>query len=129
MAEFTSPARQAPDTPAVDGAQPPCDHESELHKRVRQLERALASHAVIDRACGVLIAWTRCSPEEAWATLVRISQHSNTKARLVAETLVTAARGGQLPPELHRHVKVALKQTRPGPAPAPAGNPYQREDR
>ncbi|MFJ3439203.1 ANTAR domain-containing protein [Streptomyces cyaneofuscatus] len=129
MTEFTSPTRQAPDTPAADGAQSSCDGESELHRRVRQLERAVASHAVIDRACGVLIAWTRCSPDEAWAILVRISQHSNTKARLVAEVLVTAARGGQLPPELHRHVKAVLQQTGRGPAPAHAGSPQQREDR
>ncbi|MFJ9113560.1 ANTAR domain-containing protein [Streptomyces sp. NPDC102283] len=129
MAEFTSPARQAPDTPAGDRAKPPGDHESELQKRVRQLEQALASHAVIDRACGVLIAWTRCSPEEAWQLLVRISQHSNTKARLVAEALVTAARGGQLPPELHRHVRTPLTQTGRGPAPTPAHSPQQREER
>ncbi|MDV9201803.1 ANTAR domain-containing protein [Streptomyces sp. Wh19] len=61
--------------------------------RVRQPERALASHAVIDRACGVLIAWSRCSPEEAWAILVRISQHSNTQARLVAHPAPRQGRG------------------------------------
>ncbi|MEW5542715.1 ANTAR domain-containing protein [Streptomyces cyaneofuscatus] len=114
MVEFTSTTRQAPDMPAVDGEQPSRAGESELRQRVQQLEQALASHAVIDRACGVLIAWARCSPEEAWAILVRVSQHSNTKARLVAEAVVAAAQDGQMPPGLDHHLRAALKQRKAG---------------
>ncbi|MCC8482446.1 ANTAR domain-containing protein [Streptomyces globisporus] len=67
--------------PAVDGEQPSPGSEGDLRERVRQLERALASHVVVDQARGVLMAMTRCTPEEAWDMLVRISQHANVKAR------------------------------------------------
>jgi len=115
MAEPTSLARQAPDAPAVGGEQPSPGSEGELRERVRQLEQALASHVVVDQARGVLMALTRCTPEEAWDILVRISQHSNVKARLVAGAVVTAAQGGEVPPVVSRHLKKALKQGRDRP--------------
>ncbi|WP_207565482.1 ANTAR domain-containing protein [Streptomyces sp. CA-256286] len=126
MAEPTSLARQAPDEPAVDGEQPSPGGEGELRERVRQLEQALASHVVVDQARGVLMALTRCTPEEAWDMLVRISQHANVKARLVAEAVVTATQGGEVPPGVSRHLKKALKQGKDRPDRPGHANASQR---
>ncbi|MFH8379290.1 ANTAR domain-containing protein [Streptomyces cyaneofuscatus] len=98
MAEPISLTRQVPDAPAVDGELPSPVSEEDLHERVRQLEQAVVSHAVIDHASGVLMALTRCSPREAWGKLVRNSQHANVKVRRVAEAVVAAAQGGEVPP-------------------------------
>ncbi|WP_079134491.1 ANTAR domain-containing protein [Streptomyces sp. EN16] len=101
--------------PAVDAARPPGtgDAGAELDQaleQVRQLEQALVSHAVIDQARGVLIALTRCSPEEAWGVLVNVSQHSNTKLRAVAGALVAHAQGERLPGALHRCLQQELRR-------------------
>ncbi|MFF6895802.1 ANTAR domain-containing protein [Streptomyces microflavus] len=72
MAEPTSLTRQVPDAPAVDGGQPSPKSGGDLRERVRQLEQVVVSHAMIDQASGVLMAWTRCSPQEAWAKPVRV---------------------------------------------------------
>lgn len=128
MAASTSPG-QGSTAPAVrygpsspDGAHPAVnstrpagtgDAGAELGQaleQVRQLEQAMASHAVIDQARGVLIALTRCSPEEAWDVLVNVSQHSNTKLRAVAGALVTHAQGEKLPEPLRRCLQQELRR-------------------
>lgn len=55
------------------------------------LRAAMESRAVIEQAKGVLTARDRCSPEEAFAMLRRISQHRNVKLRDLARTVVDAA--------------------------------------
>lgn len=57
-----------------------------------QLERAMDSRAVIEQAKGILMAGLHCDADEAFAELVRRSQHSNRKLNLIAADLVTAAR-------------------------------------
>jgi GAF domain-containing protein len=56
-----------------------------------QLQQAMASRAVIEQAKGILIGARRCSPQEAFDILVRISQDSNRKLRDVAAALVNQA--------------------------------------
>ena len=63
----------------------PTDHEA----RIRQLEEALASHAVVDQARGVLMATHRIDAEAAWGLLVRVSSHENIKVRNLAEAVIT----------------------------------------
>jgi GAF domain-containing protein len=64
-------------------------HLFESQKRVAQhLERALESRGVIDQAKGILMAQRRCTADEAFDALVKLSQHSNRKLRDVAEQLV-----------------------------------------
>ncbi|MFH9749052.1 ANTAR domain-containing protein [Streptomyces anulatus] len=87
-------------------------------ERVRQLEQAVVSHAVIDQACGVLMALSRCSPDQAWKLLVRVSQNTNTKARVVAEAIVAHAQGEQLPGLVRRCLKKELERQAVSPAPA-----------
>jgi hypothetical protein len=69
--------------PAPDG-----DELELLRHEVTGLRAALASRATIDQARGILIARYRISPEQAFAVLVRWSQHRNIKLRVIAEALV-----------------------------------------
>jgi GAF domain-containing protein len=63
-------------------------------KLARQLQTAMASRAVIEQAKGIIMGSRRCSPDEAFAILTRISQDSNRKLRDVAAALVAKAGGG-----------------------------------
>ncbi|AZM47842.1 antitermination regulator [Streptomyces sp. WAC 06738] len=60
------------------------------------LEQATASHAVIDQAMGVVVAFGQIPPEEAWRVLRDVSQHTNTKLRVVAEDVLKFAQGTPL---------------------------------
>jgi len=46
-----------------------------------QLEQALRSRAVIDHAIGIVMAESRCTAEDAFATLSRASNNRNMKLR------------------------------------------------
>lgn len=53
-----------------------------------KLNRTIATRQLIGMAQGILIERHRLTPERAFALLVRVSQHSNTKLRDVADRLV-----------------------------------------
>jgi GAF domain-containing protein len=55
----------------------------------RQMRQAMDSRALIEQAKGIIMAEQRCSPDDAFALLTRISQNSNRKVRDVAKALVT----------------------------------------
>jgi GAF domain-containing protein len=55
------------------------------------LRIAMASRAAIEQAKGILMARDRCTPDEAFDMLKRISQHRNLKLRDLAETIVNSA--------------------------------------
>ncbi len=57
------------------------------------LERAMASRAVIEQAKGVVMARTSCTSEEAFEVLTRGSQRHNVKLRDLAQRLVDHASG------------------------------------
>ena len=59
--------------------------------RVEHLQRALNTRAVIEQAKGVIIARDRCTPDEAFEVLTRISQHEHIKIRDLARAIVDAA--------------------------------------
>jgi hypothetical protein len=61
-----------------------------LRAEVAGLREALRSRAVIEQAKGILIATAGCTPDEAFALLVRQSQHENRKLREVAGELVAS---------------------------------------
>jgi GAF domain-containing protein len=56
-----------------------------------QMQHAMASRAVIEQAKGILVAQTRCTPEQAFDLLIRKSQHSNRKLRDIAQVIVDSA--------------------------------------
>ena len=60
----------------------------------RQLQTAMAGRAVIEQAKGIVMGRRRCSADEAFAILTRISQDSNRKLRDVAAALVAKAASG-----------------------------------
>lgn len=58
---------------------------------VRQLRTAMESRAVIEQAKGIVMGDRRCTADEAFALLVKVSQDSNRKVRDVAAMLVAEA--------------------------------------
>ncbi|MDH6695808.1 MULTISPECIES: ANTAR domain-containing protein [Streptomyces] len=81
---------------------------SALREEVTQLHRAVASHAVVDQAIGVVVAYAGLRPDTAWEVLREISQHCNIKLREVAEHLVRWPRLGELPARLRDALDTAL---------------------
>ncbi|UGY92355.1 ANTAR domain-containing protein [Streptomyces gobiensis] len=82
----------------------------ELRARSEQLERALASRAVIDQARGMLMALAPCSNDRAWDLLVDVSQHCNIKLRDVAAALVATTKDQTLPEPIQRELRRALRR-------------------
>lgn len=58
-----------------------------------QLQGALVSRSVIDKAVGIVMAQNRCSADTAFDLLRQASQHRNVKLSKVAADIVTAADG------------------------------------
>ncbi len=59
-----------------------------------QLRTAMQSRAVIEQAKGVLMVRRRCTAAEAFDLLVELSQSTNRKLRVVAQSLVDATSAG-----------------------------------
>ena len=66
---------------------------AEALDEVTSLRRALTSRATIDMAKGIVMAERRCSPDEAFETLVSVSSRANVKVADVAAALVYQAQG------------------------------------
>lgn len=70
-------------------------HLYQAQERVaQQLQTAMESRAVIEQAKGILMGARRCTAEEAFDLLVKLSQDNNRKLRDVASTIVAEAVGG-----------------------------------
>ncbi|GAA3841879.1 ANTAR domain-containing protein [Streptomyces chiangmaiensis] len=89
----------------------------QLEEEVGQLKEAVASHAVVDQAIGMLVALGHVSPDQGWEVLREVSQHANIKLRNVAEMILIWGRDGDLP----EHLRVLLEETldRYGPTQLP----------
>jgi GAF domain-containing protein len=59
-----------------------------------QLERAMASRAVIEQAKGILMGQLTCDADHAFAELVRWSQRSNRKLHVIAADIVARVSAG-----------------------------------
>jgi GAF domain-containing protein len=64
----------------------------------QQMQTAMEHRAVIEQAKGIIMAERRCTPDEAFAILTKMSQDSNRKLRHIATTIVTRT---QTPPQPH----------------------------
>jgi AmiR/NasT family two-component response regulator len=84
-----------------------------LRTEVAQLRQAMRSRPVIDQARGMIMAWGACSEDEAWRVLVRVSQRTNTRLRVVAACLVATTRGEPLPEALEEALDHALPRRGP----------------
>ncbi|MEV5612483.1 ANTAR domain-containing protein [Streptomyces sp. NPDC052225] len=83
-----------------------------LQDEVRQLHRAIASHAIVDQAIGVVLVLGGLAPEQGWDVLKEVSQHTNTKLREIAGQVVAWTSGGQLDSEVRHALDVALARAR-----------------
>jgi AmiR/NasT family two-component response regulator len=59
----------------------------------QQMRATLESRAIIEQAKGIIMGQRRCTAEEAFALLSKVSQDSNCKLRDVASALVAEAHG------------------------------------
>ncbi|MFF8012720.1 ANTAR domain-containing protein [Streptomyces sp. NPDC007929] len=92
-----------------------------LQEEVQQLKAAVASHAVVDQAIGMVVALGRISPDQGWAVLKEVSQHTNIKLRNVAELILVWGRTGVMPDEIRAALEDALD--RAGPTQIPGSPP------
>lgn len=69
------------------------DAPEALRDEVAHLHEAMGSQRDIGMAIGLMSARFACSTEQAWRTMLRISQDSNTKVRDVARVLVATHDG------------------------------------
>ena len=63
-------------------------YKSSVQEQVDQLKEAVASHAVVDQAIGMVVALGRVTPDQGWEVLRDVSQHTNIKLRNVAELIL-----------------------------------------
>jgi hypothetical protein len=71
----------------------PARQDDELRDEVAQLHEAVRSQRDIGMAIGLLSARFDCSTDQAWRTMLRVSQDSNTKVRTLARVLVSTHDG------------------------------------
>jgi anti-anti-sigma factor len=119
-----------PGGPEAEPCAPADDAESEQDRHTEgdsaqdpriemaQLRRAMQTRPTIDLARGILMASFRLSPEDAWTTLVRTSQNTNTKMHHLAQDLVNTVRGDPLPEGVQQQLSAAVATLR-----APAATP------
>ena len=72
----------------------------DLRDEIAHLQEAVRSQRAIGMAIGMMSATYDCSTEQAWRTLLRVSQDSNTKVRTVARVLVATHDGTATPDDL-----------------------------
>ncbi|MFG2352227.1 ANTAR domain-containing protein [Streptomyces sp. NPDC048521] len=96
------------------------DRIAELQKQIDQLKEAMASHAVVDQAIGMMVALGRVTPDQGWQVLKEVSQHTNIKLRNIAELILIWGRRGDIPPEIRAELEDALDRYGPTQVPGTA---------
>lgn len=123
---MTSDARSADDAPRAVPEEPTASAEVteqivELREEIDQLKEAVTSHATVDQAIGMMVALGRVTPDQGWAVLREVSQHTNIKLRNIAEMILIWGRKGDLPPDIHAVLEETLD--RYGPTQIPGAPP------
>lgn len=108
MTSKARPGEEEPDTTAHESAR-----IFQLEEEVGQLKEAVASHAVVDQAIGMLVALGHVSPDQGWEVLREVSQHANIKLRNVAEMILIWGRGGELPEQIRALLEDTLDRYGP----------------
>ncbi|WP_369037250.1 ANTAR domain-containing protein [Streptomyces adonidis] len=91
------------------------DLDLDLRIEVVQLRRAMQTRPVIDLARGVLMASFGLSADNAWQVLVSVSQNTNTKLHEVADSLVGAVTGDDLPEQFQDQIAETVTRLRAVP--------------
>ncbi|MER7479064.1 ANTAR domain-containing protein [Streptomyces sp. NPDC126510] len=81
-----------------------------LEQENDQLRQAVASHATVDQAIGVLLAVHRIPPTAGFEVLREISQQTNIKLHSVAETVIGWALGEPLPGLVGKALDAAVQR-------------------
>ncbi|CAL9417415.1 hypothetical protein SUDANB1_01778 [Streptomyces sp. enrichment culture] len=79
-----------------------------LQQENDQLRHAVASHATVDQAIGVLIAVHRIAPAAGFEVLREVSQQTNIKLHSVAQTVIGWALGEPLPQRVGKELDAAV---------------------
>ncbi|WP_435250850.1 ANTAR domain-containing protein [Streptomyces tendae] len=106
---MTSSTRRSPESPPTTTDELVRELR-QVRAENRQLKQALASHAAVDQAIGVLTVLGRISPADGFTVLRETSQHTNVRLSVVAEYLVDHAQGATLPAVLHGELHAALSR-------------------
>lgn len=93
------------------------DRICRLQEEVQQLKEAVASHAVVDQAIGMIVALGRVTPRQAWQVLKDVSQHTNIKLRNVADLILVWGRAGVMPEQIRAELEDALDRHGPSQVP------------
>ncbi|GHC41322.1 ANTAR domain-containing protein [Streptomyces vinaceusdrappus] len=110
-----------PDPEVIMPADRGSDQIVQLQEQIRQLKEAVVSHAVVDQAIGMIVALGRVTPDQGWAVLKEVSQHTNIKLRNVAEMILIWGRTGVMPTEICAVLEEVLD--RRGPVQVPGAWP------
>ncbi|MFC8351043.1 ANTAR domain-containing protein [Streptomyces sp. NPDC057280] len=100
-------------TPASSDSSDETSRIFALQEEVEQLKEAVASHAVVDQAIGMMVALGRVTPDEGWEVLKEVSQRTNIKLRNVADLILIWGRDGRMPPEIRAELEAALDRHGP----------------
>jgi hypothetical protein len=84
-------------TPAANDPSDETGRIFELQEEVEQLKEAVASHAVVDQAIGMMVALGRVTPDQGWVVLKDVSQHTNIKLRAELEEALDRHGPTQIP--------------------------------
>ncbi|MEU9457083.1 ANTAR domain-containing protein [Streptomyces sp. NPDC048277] len=84
----------------------------ELEQEVGQMKEAVASHAVVDHAIGVIIALGGLHPDQGFEVLRDVSRHTDTRLREIAEEIMLWVRTEQLAGEFPDALAGALARAR-----------------
>ncbi|UXX98091.1 ANTAR domain-containing protein (plasmid) [Streptomyces sp. AD2-2] len=95
-------------TPATAAAKALRDEVERLRMENEQLSEAVAAHAVVDQAIGVLTVLGPIAPADGFTVLRELSQQTNIKLRQIAEQILAHGQGAALPADLATHLQAAL---------------------
>ncbi|GAA2782076.1 ANTAR domain-containing protein [Streptomyces rameus] len=98
-------------------AESEADRVAALQAEVEQLKEAMASHAVVDQAIGMIVALARVTPDLGWEVLKEVSQHTNIKLRHIAELILIWGRRGEIPADIRAELEDALDRYGPTQVP------------
>lgn len=99
------------------------DRIVELREEIDQLKEAVTSHAVVDQAIGMMVALGRVTPDQGWAVLREVSQHTNIKLRTIAEMIIVWGQKGDLSPDIGAVLEDTLDKYGPAQIPDPPSTP------
>ncbi|MFF0089909.1 ANTAR domain-containing protein [Streptomyces canus] len=107
-----SDAPAAEHAPVPEERSRPPEVDQELRLEVDQLRRAMRTRPTIDVARGIVMATFGLSAEDAWTVLVTVSQNTNTKLHHLAQDLMGAVHGAQVPEGLRQQMAGAVAKVR-----------------